>query len=340
MARFPSIKTIFPREVLSTPSSIYEPEKSVNSSQKKREIELDNSIERNPAPTQKKGESERPSKVGYLARSRQVSGKEDKPLGLEVTVPPSRKRQKKNDKNRGGTMNTVTGTFVQVWVEIYGRRQPIYIRPDDGKPFVEALIGQPYAIGVRNMTRGRIMVVGSVDGWDVLEQMPADPHNDGYILEPYGSYTIKGFRVDAGNVAEFVFGRKAAGRSVAAQSGDSTNVGALGIAVFQEYRPEPIALSPNIGIREIRDFSPLESLAYSKGGPDAATEAGDTVHDQVRYVTFERATWDPIEVVEIQYGTRAWLQQNGIWTPTQPRTPSAFPAGTGYTKIRRRPGSY
>jgi hypothetical protein len=92
--------------------------------------------------------------------------------------------------------------------------------------------GERYDLVVQNGSPGRFEVVASVDGLDVVDGRPADLGKRGYILEPYGSLVIDGFRRSEDWVAAFRFGR--VGASYAARSGDDRNVGVVGFAFFAE----------------------------------------------------------------------------------------------------------
>jgi hypothetical protein len=105
---------------------------------------------------------------------------------------------------------------------------------------VTHLVGEKrvrYAVVVRNDTIGRLELVASVDGLDVLDGKPASFHKRGYILEPGETYAIEGFRTGPDAVAAFRFG--SVGQSYAALKHDDTrNVGVIGIAAFAEKNKE------------------------------------------------------------------------------------------------------
>jgi hypothetical protein len=101
-----------------------------------------------------------------------------------------------------------------------------------GRTFVVGHDGDRYRLVVRNGTGARFEIVASVDGLDVIDGKPADPGRRGYILEPYGSLVIDGFRQSDAEVAAFRFG--AVGESYAAQTSGDRNVGVIGVAIFAE----------------------------------------------------------------------------------------------------------
>lgn len=92
--------------------------------------------------------------------------------------------------------------------------------------------GARYNIVIQNDTGGRYEVVSSVDGLDVIDGNPADLAKRGYILEPYSTLKVDGFRTSDSTVAAFRFGRVA--ESYAARTSGDRNVGVVGVAFFAE----------------------------------------------------------------------------------------------------------
>jgi len=107
-----------------------------------------------------------------------------------------------------------------------------------GDNFVPGIAGHRYSIVVKNQSPGRIEVVASVDGLDVVDGRPAAYAKRGYLLEAWGQVEIEGFRTSTSEVASFRFG--SVGQSYAAQKhGDTRNVGVIGIAAFHERGDDP-----------------------------------------------------------------------------------------------------
>lgn len=101
-----------------------------------------------------------------------------------------------------------------------------------GRTYVVGEAGARYNLRITNQTAGRFEVVASVDGLDVIDGRPASPGKRGYILAPYSTLTIDGFRTSDESVAAFRFA--AVRDSYAARTGDDRNVGVLGFAFFAE----------------------------------------------------------------------------------------------------------
>ena len=98
--------------------------------------------------------------------------------------------------------------------------------------FVIGQEGQRYEIIVHNQTGGRFEVLGSVDGLDVIDGLPAHFEKRGYVIEPHGTLRIEGWRRSHTEVAAFRFGRVS--DSYAARTTGDRNVGVIGFAFFAE----------------------------------------------------------------------------------------------------------
>lgn len=101
-----------------------------------------------------------------------------------------------------------------------------------GRTYVVGQDGMRYSLQVRNDTGGSYEVVGSVDGLDLLDGEPASLGKRGYIIAPYSTLTIDGFRTSHESVAAFRFG--AVSNSYAARTSGDRNVGVIGFAFFAE----------------------------------------------------------------------------------------------------------
>lgn len=100
------------------------------------------------------------------------------------------------------------------------------------RTFVVGQSGQRYSIVLQNHTSHRFEAVGTVDGLDVINGKPGTFDNRGYVLLPFATLEIEGFRTSTSAVAAFRFA--AVADSYAAQTGSARNVGVIGIAFFGE----------------------------------------------------------------------------------------------------------
>lgn len=225
-----------------------------------------------------------------------------------------------------------TGQTLQVW-----RHQ--------GRLFVAGRPGARYALRVTNNTPGRVLAVLSVDGVNIVSGETAGYDQRGYILEPYRSYDLTGWRKSTSEVAAFTFAPLP--QSYAARTGRPTDVGVIGMAVFSE-RPRvvvaPVAppVSRDSAPRAGRGAPPpaaapppvqqMESGALA-AAPERREERLGTGHGAIEYSAssvrpFERASNTPFFVWQVEYDTRANLVARGV-IPAEPR-PRPFPGGAGF----------
>jgi hypothetical protein len=226
------------------------------------------------------------------------------------------------------------------------RTLPVYYH--EGRYYVVGKPGNEYQVNVRNRQPGEVLAVISVDGVNAVSGENADWSQTGYVLSPYTSFGIKGWRKSTQRVAAFFFTEL--GNSYAARTGRPDNVGVIGVAVFRR-KPEP-AVSINRDYRQRRDPA---SEAPGSGADHAAKEAGraeaadaaappastlvpqppapgeslGTGHGRsetsvVRYTSFERASSTPDEVIAIHYDSYRNLVARGV-IPDAPRMARSNP---------------
>jgi hypothetical protein len=92
--------------------------------------------------------------------------------------------------------------------------------------------GERYQIEVENNSPGRFEIVATVDGLDVIDGQDGDFSKRGYLIDPWGSLTIEGFRDSSESVRAFRFGNLE--DSYAASRGKGMNIGVIGVALFEE----------------------------------------------------------------------------------------------------------
>lgn len=121
------------------------------------------------------------------------------------------------------------------------------LRDESGGPLPGAQIGGDlyavgesgarYTIGVENSSPYRYEVVASVDGLDVIDGGDADLGKRGYLIDPYTSFVIEGWRTGDDTVAAFRFSDMDS--SYAGRTGKPRNIGVIGVAFFQEQGQVP-----------------------------------------------------------------------------------------------------
>jgi hypothetical protein len=107
-----------------------------------------------------------------------------------------------------------------------------------GKKFVVGSAGDRYTIVLQSHVPARLEVVVSVDGLDVIDGKAASFTKRGYLIDPNGQIEIDGFRQSMDTVAAFRFG-SVRNSYAEKKTGDSRNVGVIGIALFNEQGTNP-----------------------------------------------------------------------------------------------------
>jgi hypothetical protein len=135
------------------------------------------------------------------------------------------------DRGRHTHQSSAAGGAITIWIED-GRHRPLDVVDSNGHVFVIGEAGERYSIFLQNQTGHRFEAVTTVDGLDVMNGQPGSLSNRGYLLMPYATLEIDGFRRSEDVVAAFRFGRVA--DSYAAEVGSARDVGVIGVAFFGE----------------------------------------------------------------------------------------------------------
>ena len=226
-----------------------------------------------------------------------------------------------------------------------GQLLPQY--PHRGDTWVAGTPGNRYGVRLTNNTGERVLVVLSVDGINAVSGQTAAPSQAGYVLEPWESAEIAGWRKSLDDIAQFVF--TDLGDSYAARTGRPRNVGVIGVAVFQELRPRYYpAPAPAPSISRGREYERDEAKSASAPVPQgnmreqaadsAARQSMGTGHGQrewspVGQTQFVRATRSPAQISELRYDDAHRLIAIGAMPRQYPRyerrdpAPRAFPNG-------------
>jgi hypothetical protein len=240
-----------------------------------------------------------------------------------------------------------------VQLEVYDRTDrttlPLYAK--DGRRYIVGTPGHEYAVRIRNRTAARVLVVTSVDGVNVISGETAAPAQSGYVLDPWGSVEIVGWRKSLERTAAFFFTDHR--NSYAARTGRPNDVGVIGAAVFRE-KARPIArdplrrgqvasessgpadaeraeASPSAPLRGLEDEIAAHGSRDSMREPRSKLGTGHGRHETspVRLVDFERASETPSETIAIRYDRRENLAAMGVLPapiPLTRREPDPFPA--------------
>ena len=262
--------------------------------------------------------------------------------------------------NTTATMPHLRSGLIQVDVYDRANGAALPVHQKDGRHYIVGTPGHEYAVRIRNCTGARVLVVTSVDGVNVISGETASAAQSGYVLDPWASVEIKGWRKNLQRTAAFFFTEHQ--NSYAARTGRPDNVGVIGVAVFREKaqpvaRPEPYFRRGQIAsenqsprahdaegpraempapasaanesdAREARQRLEASDAARSLG--KLGTGHGRHEASRATLVRFERASEAPAETVTVQYDRRENLMAIGV-LPAIPsvarREPQPFPGG-------------
>lgn len=246
-------------------------------------------------------------------------------LALAVTMAPALACAHGGGERRGPWSVDV--------VDEHGASLPTF--HEGGRTYVLGTLGRRYGIRVRNGSARRVEVVVSVDGRDAIDGRASSLEKRGYVVDPFGEFTVDGYRLGLASVAAFRF--SSVPRSYAARMGDARDVGVIGVAVFPERewprprqrRPLPFPVVPDEERSRAEGLEADEGLAgapSSSEGPRAqgrksessaarpglGTEFGEERDSHATEVPFERARPRPDAVLTLRYDDRAGLLALGI----------------------------
>ena len=219
-----------------------------------------------------------------------------------------------------------------------------------GRIHVPGEPGRDYTVRLRNQSGERVLVVLSVDGVNAVTGQTAAPSQAGYVLGPWESADIAGWRKSLDDVARFYFTDLP--DSYAARTGRPGNVGVVGIAVFRErqrHLPYPLPgppVAPQDGFdrdearaaapssaREAATADAIGNAPAPRSGAPLGTGHGAREWAPVGQTRFDRASRRPAQVTELHYDDARTLVALGVMPPAHGwphwprREPMAFPNG-------------
>ena len=152
---------------------------------------------------------------------------------------------------------------------------------DGSTTWIAGSEGDRYDLHIQNHSKGRVEVVVSVDGRDVISGKPGDYRKQrGYVLEPFGSLIVEGYRQSLDQIAAFRF--SSLSDSYSARLGTPGNVGVIGVAAFAEKVHEPrrkralapISADPFPGEEAEFQAAPAAEARMVTGGRDKKSSRG------------------------------------------------------------------
>ena len=228
----------------------------------------------------------------------------------------------------------------------------------NGKCYVAGKQNVQYQIRLQNKTNKRLLAILTVDGRNVYTGDPGGTDYAGYVLTPYETLIVKGYRISEKQVAVFRFSKKA--YSYAAKQEAPQNVGIIGVAIFEEqhlvYPSTPPWDIPIYPLAPYSPYNPMEpyiswclsceprvttissntttvcSAPYNniiETSLSLGTAFGKTITSPLDPKDFQQLSNTPCEIWTIYYDTMKSLQKQGIMerNPLRPETekPKAFP---------------
>ncbi len=173
-------------------------------------------------------------------------------LALALTAAPARASGYDADGTRQD--RTAWGRLVDVQVLVEGTSAPLYVAPGHwDRRYVQAFRGRHYALQVHNRTGRRVAVLITVDGLNVVngERSSLSRSEPMYVLDPYETATIRGWRTSLQQVRQFVFVNEE--RSYAERTGQANgDMGWIRVLSFDERRP--IALYDRPWLRAPQEY--------------------------------------------------------------------------------------
>jgi hypothetical protein len=254
--------------------------------------------------------------------------------------------------------STHAGSLVDLAVVDRDTGETLRTYSHHGKVYVAGTPGHRYSVRMVNRTSGRVMTVLSVDGVNAITGQTASTNQSGYVLSPWESAEIAGWRKSDDEIAQFNF--TSLPDSYASRTGRPANVGVIGVAVFTERvywrdreddlsrneAPAPPTTSAGEGLagraqapaadaaKSVAQPAPREAQAEKRAeGAIAKDERLGTGHGAREYshidtTTFERSTSWPAEQVSIYYDSyRNLVAQGIIERPIARQDPQPFPNG-------------
>jgi hypothetical protein len=248
---------------------------------------------------------------------------------------------------------------VAVSVQVDGRAASLYPAPDgSGRHYLEARAGSRYTVGLANRSGERVGVVLTVDGLNAISGARDTSRGRMYVLDPWQSTTVQGWRTSLQDVRQFTFVDER--RSYAARSGQANEkMGWIEIAVYRERRPyalvtprpypEPRRPHPaeeqdgraraqapaapestrSAGNRDAAGAAKLEDAEKGRSYP--GTGWGDRAHDPVVLVSFDPES-EPCGRATLRYEYRTALVALGVLPP------HAVPRDRLWQRERGEPG--
>ena len=260
-------------------------------------------------------------------------------------IPASLVHAASYDTRGSRSHSTVDGNLVDVQIQVDGSGAPLYYRPGAwDRHYFQAFQGRNYSVILHNTTNQRIGVLLTVDGLNAIDGRRSQQRSDEplYVLDPWETATIRGWRTSLDEVRRFVFVDEE--RSYAERTGQANgDLGWIRVSTFKDRDAQPMwgwggdrsgyrdGRAPLSGRERAESSAPAPSAPSAPGlqkdgaqsfrgdspneGPSAnsnpGTGWGDRRHDHVDEVDF-RAVREASDQIVLRYEYASGLRALGI----------------------------
>ena len=249
---------------------------------------------------------------------------------------------------------SVDGNIVDVQVKVQGGTAPLYFKPGTSdRHYFQAFQGRNYSVVLRNTTGRRIGVLIAVDGLNVVDGQRSnlDRHEQMYVLDPWESTEIQGWRTSLDEIRRFVFVDEQ--RSYAERTGQANgDMGWIRVVAYREVERQgwwgrwtppqrkdrgelndsrseldgqappsatnEAAPAPSMGeLKSAKPQAESRSMAGQGMSRDEAPQAapgtgwGDRRYDPVQQTSFEPMAW-AADQITLRYEYASGLRALGI----------------------------
>ena len=143
-----------------------------------------------------------------------------------------------NKAYQGRSINSIALAAGKIELAVRSDRRALPLVRDGNHYYLQGQAGQAYQLVYRNRSNDTYEIVASVDGLDVINGRNASRQNAGYVLHPYASLVIEGFRKSDTAVASFIFSSPADSYAANSAAQAPHNTGIIGTAVYKLYDPQ------------------------------------------------------------------------------------------------------
>lgn len=182
-------------------------------------------------------------------------------------------------------MKSTNGLY-EFEILVNGKHLKEFIHED--RIYIEGKNGSEFTLRFKSHSMKKLLIVPAVDGLSVLDGKEANEYSGGYVVNPWGTCEIKGWRKNLEEVAAFIFAQKDRSYVAGSDAGDVLNCGVIGLRVYEE-KHNPIVSMPiwektrgsNFGYNRRRIKSSLSdtlnfSASLSEG--DATMDLAETLY--------------------------------------------------------------